>query len=119
MKISFLEKIASSLKTVFIIQAEAIDLRIPSIDTRELGKAALLPWLAALWATILIRPSFTGMSAAFGNGVGLPSNLHGRRLNRIRISLRKGFFERSVVPVDVIVKMNDSIFSNDDSAIYD
>jgi hypothetical protein len=40
-----------------------------------------------------------------------------RRLTRIRVTLGKSFFERSVVSVDVVVKMNDSILSYDNGAI--
>jgi hypothetical protein len=40
-----------------------------------------------------------------------------RRLTRIRVTLRKNFFERSVVPVDVVVKMNDFILSYDNGAV--
>ena len=38
---------------------------------------------------------------------------------RIRITLRKNLLERSVVAVDVVVKMNDSILSHDNGAIDD
>ena len=40
-----------------------------------------------------------------------------RRLTRIRVAFGKSFFERSIVPVDVIVKMNDPILSYDNGAI--
>jgi hypothetical protein len=38
---------------------------------------------------------------------------------RIRITLRENLLERSVVAVDVVVKMNDSILSHDNGAIDD
>jgi hypothetical protein len=92
---------------------------MPSIDTLEVGKAALLPWLAAVWAIISFEPHSRGCRPHSAMVFGLPSHLHGRRLTRIRITLRKSFFERSVVPIDVIVKMNDPILSYYDSTIYD
>jgi len=52
-----------------------------------------------------------------GSGVSIACQPHCRRLSRIRITLGKSFFERSVVPVNVGVKMNDSILSYDNGTI--
>ena len=49
----------------------------------------------------------------------LRCRLDRRRLTRIRISLRKNFFECGIVPIDVVVKMNDSILIDNRSAIND
>jgi uncharacterized protein YcbK (DUF882 family) len=51
------------------IQAEAIDLRMPGIDTLYLSKAALSLCVAAEWVTILTRTSSMSTSAASANGV--------------------------------------------------
>jgi hypothetical protein len=44
---------------------------------------------------------------------------HRRRLTRIRITFRENFFERGVMAIDVVVKMNESILSDDSGAIDD
>ncbi len=48
-----------------------------------------------------------------------PANLIAGGLTRIRITLLKHFFERGVVPVDVIVKVNDAILRHDHGGIND
>jgi hypothetical protein len=44
---------------------------------------------------------------------------HRRRLTGIGITLRKNLFERGVVSVDVVVKMNESILRHDYGGIQD
>jgi hypothetical protein len=55
----------------------------------------------------------------FGNKASLPRRPDRRRLTRIRISFRKNFFERGVVSVDIVVKVNESVLSHDNGAIDD
>jgi hypothetical protein len=92
---------------------------MPGIDTVKLRKAALA--LARGGVGCYPRSGFIHLDARPPSAVvfRLPRQAHCRPLTRIRITLRKSLFERSVVPVDVIVKMNYSILCYNDRAIQD
>jgi Bacterial protein of unknown function (DUF882) len=100
------------------IQTEAIDLRMPGIDTLKLCKAAL----ALGRGGVGYYPHSDFIHVDVGRvrqWCSTACQPHRGRLTRIRISLRKNFFECGIVSVNIVVKMNESVLSHDDGAIDD